>query len=219
MLSLSGFLATDLELVSSTSLPAGHPPSRRKSSAADGAAAERQLARWIAEGDEAALAELFDLVGPILYAVALGISEDVRHAEGAVEETFAELWEKRAWLGRLPALSPWLLERCRTWAMALRSGTQVPSARALQDRAGDVPLTRRLLRCPPSLRTAKVNEAWERLSPPERQVVILASRAGLIVSEIAGRLGIGITEVHALMRHGLQLLRNGLEGTLRRESV
>ena len=107
--------------MSSTSPPTEHHPSRRKESAPDGAAAERQLARWIAEGDEAALGELFDLVGPTLYAVALGISEDIRHAEAAVEETFAELWEKRAGLGRLPALSPWLLERCRAWAIALRT--------------------------------------------------------------------------------------------------
>ena len=165
------------------------------------------------------MAELFDLVGPTLYGVALGISEDVRHAEGAVEESFAELWEKRAWLGRLPAVSPWLLERCRTWAIALRAGLPVPSARALQDRAGDVPLIRRLLRCPPSLRTSRVNQAWERLSPPDREVVMLASRAGHSVSEIARRLDMTTNEVQALMRHGLQLLREGLEHTLRRESV
>jgi RNA polymerase sigma-70 factor, ECF subfamily len=206
------------EPVSSPPLPANQPPSRRKSSAPDGAAAERQLAQWIAEGDEAALGELFDLVGPLLHATALGISEDTRHAEGAVEETFAELWEKRAWLTRLPALSPWLLERCRTWAMALRSGTPVPSARALQDRAGDVPLTRRLLRCPPSLRTSRVNRALEQLSPSERDVIALASRAGLNVSEIAGRLGTRTEEVHALMRQGLQALRKELERTLRRET-
>jgi len=201
-----------------TSIPANQPPSRRKASAPDGAAAERQLARWIAEGDEAALAELFDLVGPTLYAVALGISEDARHAEGAVEESFAELWQKRAWLGRLPAVSPWLIERCRTWAIALKAGTAVPNARALQDRAGDVPLTRRLLRCPPSLRTSRVNRAMEQLGPREREAVALASRAGLSVAEIASRLGLEVAEVHALMRQALQVLRKELERTLRREA-
>jgi RNA polymerase sigma-70 factor (ECF subfamily) len=205
--------------VSTTSLPAEQQPSRRKSSAPDGAAAERQLARWIAEGDEAALGELFDLLGPTLYAVALGLSDDARHAEGAVEETFAELWDKRAWLGQLPAKSPWLLERVRAWAIALHSGTVVPKARALQDRTSDVPLTRRLLRCPPALRTSRVGEALDRLSPNERQSIELASRAGLTVSEIGQRLGAGPGEVHALLRQALQLLRKGLEGTLRREPV
>jgi RNA polymerase sigma-70 factor, ECF subfamily len=204
--------------VSSRPLSAEYQPSRRKVSAPDGAAAERQLARWIAEGDEAALGELFDLLGPTLYAVALGISEDARHAEGAVEETFAELWEKRAWLSQLPALSPWLLERCRTWAIALRTGTAVPSARALHDRAGDVPLSRRLLRCPPSLRATRVNGALEQLGTRDREVIALASRAGLAVSEIAERLGLTAAEVQASMRQALQLVRRELDHTLRREA-
>jgi RNA polymerase sigma-70 factor (ECF subfamily) len=205
--------------VSSIPVSAEHSPSRRKSSAPDGAAAERQLARWIAEGDEAALAELFELVGPTLYAVALGISEDTRHAEGAVEETFAELWDKRASLGRLPALSPWLLERCRTWAVSLKAGIPVPHPRALQERAGDVPLTRRLLRCPPALRVSRVGAALDRLSPEERQVVLLVSRAGISVAEIARQQGIAADEVHVLLRSGLRMLREGLEHTLRRETL
>jgi RNA polymerase sigma-70 factor (ECF subfamily) len=205
--------------VSSIPVSAEQSPSRRKTSAPDGAAAERQLARWIAEGDDAALGELFDLVGPTLYAVALGISEDTRHAEGAVEETFAELWDKRASLGRLPALSPWLLERCRAWAVALKAGQPVPHPRALQERAGDVPLTRRLLRCPPELRVLRVNGALDRLDPLERQVVLLASRAGLGAGEIAQQQGITVEEVHTLLRKGMQRLREGLEHTLRRETL
>ncbi len=205
--------------MSSTSLHTDHQPSRRRASAPDGAAAERQLARWIAEGDEAALAELFDLLGPTLYAVALGISEDTRHANAAVEETFAEVWDKRAGLGRLPALSPWMLERCRTWAIALRAGTGVPSAKPMQDRAGDVPLTRRLLRCPPALRTARVNAALEQLPPREREMVGSASRAALDLTELANRVGLDADEVHAYLRHGLQAIRVALEHTLRREAL
>jgi RNA polymerase sigma-70 factor (ECF subfamily) len=205
--------------VSSIPVSSEQSPSRRKTSAPDGAAAERQLARWIAEGDDAALGELFDLVGPTLYAVAIGISEDTRHAEGAVEETFAELWDKRASLGRLPALSPWLLERCRAWAVALKAGLPVPHPRALQERAGDVPLTRRLLRCPPELRVLRVKGALDRLDPLERQVVLLASRAGLGAGEIALQQGITVEEVHALLRKGMQRLREGLEHTLRRETL
>ena len=204
--------------MTSTSPPSEHP-SRRQVSAPDGAAAERQLAQWIAEGDEAALAELFDLTGPTLFAVAIGILGDARQAEGAVEETFAELWDKRASLGRLPALSPWLLERCRTWSMSVRAGAAVPHPRPLQDRAGDVPLTRRLLRCPDSLRVSRVHGALERLSEREREAVVLASRSGANVSEIATQLGLQIHEVHAMLGRGLRRLRKGLEETLRREPL
>jgi DNA-directed RNA polymerase specialized sigma24 family protein len=204
--------------LSSTPLSAHSQPSRRKASAPDGAAAERQLARWIAEGDEAAFSELFDLLGPALYAVALGISDDARHAEGSVEETFAELWEKRAWLGQLPAVSPWLLERCRTWAIALRAGTPVPIARTLHDRAGDVPLTRRLLRCPPGLRAYRVNQSLERLDPRERDVLMLAFRAGLSIDEISQRLSLNAEDVHLLLRQAFRLVRADLERTVRREA-
>ena len=199
--------------------PTEQQPSRRKASAPDTAAAERQLARWIAEGDEAALAELYDLLGPTLHAVALAISEDTRHADAALEETFAELWEKRAGLGRLPLLSPWLLERCRAWAIALRERFPVPSSKAMQDRAGDVPLTRRLLRCPPAIRSARVSAALERLDDPMREVVVLSSSAGLSASEIATRLGIDTEEVHRLLRRGLDRVREFLGDTLRRETL
>lgn len=202
-----------------STFPIEQQPSRRKASAPDTAAAERQLARWIAEGDEAALAELFDLVGSTLHAVALGISEDTRHADAAVEETFAELWEKRAGLGRLPALSPWLLERCRAWAIALREGSPVPSPKSMHDRAGDVPLTRRLLRCPSPVRSARILAALERLSEQEREIVVLASSAGLSAAEIGSRVGMGTEDVHRVLRGGLDSIRESLEHTLRRETV
>lgn len=204
--------------MSPTSLPADQPLSRRKASAPDGAAAERQLARWIAEGDDEAVAELFDLVGPTLYAVAVGITEDATMAEGAVENTFTELWEKRAGLGRWPALSPWLTERCRFFSLELRNGNEGSTSKAFAQASVDVPLAGRLLRCPPSLRSSRVNDALEGLRLDDRQVVVLASRAGLPVSEIAGRLGRSTDEVHQLLRGGLQSFRKALERTVRREA-
>jgi RNA polymerase sigma-70 factor (ECF subfamily) len=205
--------------VSSTSPSTERSPSRRKSSAPDGAAAERQLARWIAEGDEEALAELFDLTGPVLYAVAFGVCQNPRQAEGAVEETLAELWEKRASLGRLPALSPWLLERCRIWALSLRSGGHVPHLKALQERTADVPLTRRLLRCPEPIRISRVQAALDRLEDHDREALLLASRSGLSVAEISRQQGHPAEQVHQSIRRSLQSVREELERTVRREIV
>lgn len=201
-----------------TTLPSDQPQSRRKASAPDGAAAERQLARWIAEGDDEAVAELFDLIGPTLYAVAVGITEDAALAEAAVENTFTELWEKRSGLSRWPALSPWLTERCRFFALELRKANEGSGPKAFAQASVDVPLAGRLLRCPPSLRSSRVDAALEGLSPGERQVVVLASRAGLGVSEIANRLGSSTDEVNTLLRTGLQSFRKALERTLRKEA-
>jgi DNA-directed RNA polymerase specialized sigma24 family protein len=203
--------------VSSTPAFGDQVRSRRVAAAPDGAAAERQLARWIAEGDDAALGELLDLLGPTLYAVALGVTQDPKRAEGAIEKTFAELWEKRAWLGRLPALSPWVVERCRTWAIALRAGTEPPT-QPIYDRAGDVPLSRRLLRCPPDVRSARVDEALSRLDEPERQAVVLAVRAGLSPAAIAAVLGLAADDVPGLLSRGLARFRDALDRSLRREA-
>lgn len=204
--------------MSPTPVPAAQQPSRRKTSAPDGAASERQLARWIAEGDDEAVAELFDLMGSTLFALALGITEDAARAEAVVEETFAELWEKRAGLSRLPALSPWMMERCRALAMGLRTGNKAPAPVSLSEATGEVPLAGRLLRCPPAIRSSRVHQALGRLNSRERQVVVLASRAGLGVAEIARRTGTHADEVCELLRAGLRSFRQGLDGTLRRES-
>jgi DNA-directed RNA polymerase specialized sigma24 family protein len=95
----------------------------------------------------------------------------------------------------------------------------VPSSKAIQDRAGDVPLTRRLLRCPPVVRSARVSAALDQLDEREREVVTLAARAGLSAGEIGSRLGLDLEEVQHLLRRGLDRVRGCLEHTLRRETV
>jgi RNA polymerase sigma-70 factor, ECF subfamily len=203
--------------MSPTPVPSADLPSRRQTSAPDGAAYERQLARWIAEGDDEAVAELFDLLGPTLYTMALGIVEDTARADAAVEETFAELWEKRASLGRLPALSPWLTEHCRTLALGFRTGKRSQLPVTLREATAEVPLAARLLRCPPLLRSPRVTQALGRLGSREREALILAARAGLNVAEIARRLGLPSAETSTLLRSGLRSLRSALDQTLRRE--
>jgi DNA-directed RNA polymerase specialized sigma24 family protein len=204
--------------VSSTS-PIADQPSRRQASAPDGAALERQLARWIAEGDEAGLAELLDLLGPTLYAVTFKITGNEQHAAAAIEESLVELWEQRAWLTRLPALSPWIVERSRAWAIALRNGVSPSAPAPLRDRSGDVPLSRRLLRCPPPIRVARAIAALDQLGQPERQALVLAVRAGQTVAEIARELGTPVDQVAPLVRDALHNARHTLEQTLRREAL
>jgi DNA-directed RNA polymerase specialized sigma24 family protein len=203
----------------STSSIADQPPSRRQASAPDGAALERQLARWIAEGDEAALAELLDLVGPTLYAVAFKITSNEQHATAALEESLVELWEQRAWLTRLPALSPWIVERSRAWAIALRNGVSPSAPAPVRDRSGDVPLSRRLLRCPQPIRVARGMAALDQLGSPECQALVLALRAGRPVAQIATELGTSVDQVAPLLRDGLHNARHTLEQTLRREAL
>lgn len=162
------------------------------------------------------MAELFDLVGTTLYALALGITHDTLQAEEAVEETFAELWEGRAVSGGLAALSPWLVERCRQRAVGLLT-QQDPLPAASLDAPGRDSLASRLFRCPSELRCSRVSGALDRLEAREREVVHLAYRHRLGVNEIAGRMGVETAEVYELLRSGLRTFRAALEGTLRGE--
>jgi DNA-directed RNA polymerase specialized sigma24 family protein len=75
------------------------------------------------------------------------------------------------------------------------------------------------LRCPPSQRTSRIKSALERLGSREREVILLASRGGFSVAEIARRMGERTEAVQAPMREGLRQLRKDLENTLRRETV
>lgn len=188
-------------------------PSRRKASAPDGAAAERALAQRIAEGDERAVAELFDLIGKTLYALALEMTGDESRAEEAVEETFTELWGRRATLNSMQELSPWLLERCRERAVGHRAAIH-PATSSTADSGSDG-LTGRLLRIPQPLRRARVSGALKRLGPREREVVELAYRRGLGVADIARKMGAEIAEVHKLLRSGLRSFRVALERSTR----
>jgi RNA polymerase sigma factor (sigma-70 family) len=64
-----------------------------------------------------------------------------------------------------------------------------------------------------------VSAALDQLDESEREIVMLASRAGLSLGEIGNRLGLGIEEVHQLLRRGLDRVRGSLEHTLRREPM
>lgn len=190
------------------------PLYRRKAAAQDVAAVEGDLARRIAGGEKLAMGELFDQVGTTLYALALGITHDTIQAEEAVEETFADLWEGRAALNGLVALSPWLVERCRQRAVGLLTDQELPPGMSLGASSGD-PLASRLLRCPSRLRRSRVSGALSRLDAREREVVDLAYHHRLGAKEIAGRMGIDMAEVHELLRTGLRGFRAALEGSLR----
>jgi len=163
--------------------------------------------------------ELRELLGPTLYPLTLGITQDREQAAGAVEQAFAELWERRAWLGRMPALSPWLVERCRAGAVALRSGIALSPPPSLQDRARVVPLTRRFLRCPPDVRVSRINSALDQIGAQEREALILAVRTGRSLGDISSQLGTSTDQMSALLRTGLRQLRQSLEETLRRETT
>ena len=62
----------------------------------EAATSDVQLVARCADGDEGALAELYDRFGRAAYALALRIVRDATQAEDVVQEAFLDLWRSAA---------------------------------------------------------------------------------------------------------------------------
>lgn len=183
----------------------------------------RALLRRIAGGDEAALAEFYDLWTERVHTVAYWILKDVDDAEDVVEETFWQVWRTAGrYDGRRASGATWLMLIARSRALdRLRSRSRreewmgSPStAGALRDDAAtgqrEVPSAEVERR----ERQAELVSALAGLPPEQREAVELAYLEGLSHSEIALRISQPLGTVKTRIRLAMQKLRQGLESSL-----
>src|SRR3954447_15417463 len=163
-----------------------------------------------ADGDEGALAELYDLFGRAAYALALRIVRDASQAEDVVQEAFLDLWRSAARFD--PARSrpaSYLLTFVHRRAVDLVRREQARPQRGgdvddVANRAGkdDVPAS-----LVASEQGESVRRALAGLSPQQRQVLELAYFNGLSQTEIAERLGEPLGTVKSRTHVALSRLR------------
>lgn len=177
---------------------------------------ESDLVRRVAQGDEAALGQLYDRFGELLYAVALRIVGQAADAEEVVMEAFAQAWREAARFSpERGSVAAWLTVMARSRALdlirahsrrqritdtaareapaegpAMSGGTPPPGAAILDDE-----------------RRRAVVSALAALSPPQRDAIELAYYQGLSQSEIAQRLQEPLGTIKTRMRLGMQKLR------------
>lgn len=177
------------------------------------------LIRGAAAGDERAIAALYDRYGGVVYAVAFRIVGQRADAEEVVVEAFAQAWRDAArFEAARGSVAGWLTMIARSRALDLvraRARRERITASAAADRLdvspgpGDWPGD-------PSRavdhaeRRARVREALESLSPPQRQAIELAYFEGLSQSEIAERLQEPLGTIKTRVRLGMQKLRECL---------
>ena len=179
-------------------------------------AADRELVRRMAAGDESALGTLYDRYSPLLHSVARRIVGDDADAEEVLEETFWQAWRQA---GRYEesrgGLSTWLVMIARSRAVdRVRARRRFREERwdelseGHAESAGDdaSPLdsaemdeVRRM-----------VGRAVATLPPEQRQTVELAYFRGLSQSEIAEATGQPLGTVKTRARLALQKLREAL---------
>jgi RNA polymerase sigma-70 factor (ECF subfamily) len=174
------------------------------------------LAARLGAGDDRALSEAFDRLGPAVYAGALRVLGDAAAAQDVVQDVFVELWSHpgRYDPGAAP-LRAYLVLLARHRAVDVvrselrRAARQENSYRLVPRLPDPTPLDEAMV----SEAAAAVRAAVQRLPDGQRQMVELAYFGGLTCREAAK--AAGIPEGTAKSRLRLALAR--LETLLDRE--
>jgi len=181
---------------------------------------DRVLLRRMADGDEAALAALYDGWAERVHTLAFWILKDADEAEDVVEETFWQAWRTaNRYDGLRAAGSTWIMMIARSRALdrlrarrRLEDWTAAPRTRgellegSLADPA-EVPDAR-------SERTelqSALASALETLPPEQQEVVEMAFFGGLSHSEIADRMAQPLGTIKTRIRLAMGKLRQRLQ--------
>jgi len=171
---------------------------------------DRVLVLRVVQRDEAALADLYDRYGSLVYAVALRVLRDASAAEEVLQDIFQRLWDVAARFdparGSLPA---WLAVAARHRAID-RLRQRVPG--------GDSGVSEEEILLPFDLEEEvyrrrmleRIRAALARLSEAQRTLVELAYFEGLTHSELAQRTGAPLGTVKSRLRDAVIVLRREL---------
>lgn len=192
--------------------PADQAPPLRSSSALD--EADRAALLRIADGELAALEDLYDRYKTMAYSIAYRITNDASLAEDVVQDAFLGAWRNAArYIEGRGSVKTWLLSivhhraidaiRRRRPTTDLPDGeTALPSALTLPDIWAEVSVR---------LDADLVRSAMAALSDVQREAIELAYFGGLTQGEIAERTGTPLGTVKSRMRLGLLAMRRALE--------
>lgn len=195
------------------------PVERMASQEQTSGAMQVQLVAAMAEGDEHALGQLYDLHGPLAYGLAYRMLGNPADAEEVVADAFAYVWRTASTFDRSRgSVRSWIVTVVRSRALdrlrsakraahALRRATTLNDGELVvpiapdraPDRAAEEGETRQL-----------VAQSLAGLPEAQRRVIELAYFQGLSQSEIASRLNEPLGTVKTRMRAGLTKLREVL---------
>ncbi len=168
----------------------------------------------VQHGDQAAFAEIYDAVAPMVFSAVSRVLRDPAMSEEVTQEVFVEVWTHAARFDpEKAAVSTWAvtiarrraIDRVRTEQSQRNRIEQLaqrrPEVAPLTD---DVAVTR--------IEGQRVERALAALPPDQREIIELAFIEGLSHSTIADRLGLPLGTVKGRVRGGLQRLSSALGG-------
>jgi RNA polymerase sigma-70 factor (ECF subfamily) len=191
---------------------ADRPLPLRSSSAVD--AADRAALLRIADGELAALEDLYDRYKTMAYSIAYRITNDATLAEDVVQDAFLGAWRNAArYVEGRGSVKTWLLSIVHHRAIDAirrrRPTTELPDVEMALPAALTLPDV--WAEVSAGLDATMVRTALEALSDVQREALELAYFSGLTQGEIAERTGTPLGTVKSRMRLGLLAMRRSLE--------
>jgi RNA polymerase sigma-70 factor (ECF subfamily) len=176
------------------------------------------LIKGIAEGDQSAMATLYDSTSKLVFGLVLRILQDRETAEEVLLDVYTQVWRQAtSYDAQRGTPLAWLMTIARSRALdRLRSGWQERQRKEPLDAVSEA---RDLASNPEEMtvsaeRQRLVRQALGMLSPEQREVIELAYYSGLSHSEIAAQLGQPLGTVKTRTRLGLMKLREALKPVL-----
>ncbi|MGA8852113.1 MAG: ECF RNA polymerase sigma factor SigK [Aeromicrobium sp.] len=168
------------------------------------------LLTHVARGDEAALGQLYDLMGPAVFGLARRIIRDPSRAEEVTQEVFVQVWQSatRFDASRGSARS-WLLTLAhRRTVDAVRHDQAASNRERKYDWTGgpDYDVVEETVTL--GLEHEQVRRCLDGLTDIQREAIVLAYYQGHTYSEVAEMLGANQATVKTRMRDGLIRLRD-----------
>ncbi len=174
------------------------------------------LARRLRARDPHVMSALYDRYGRAAYSLIYRVVRDAGVAEDLVQETFLRVWNRAQSFDQdRGALGPWILTVARNRAIDhLRSSGGRMSASATElDRIENPRLFANFEDSAMTLdRARRLQEAFVKLTPAQREVIELAYFEGLSQTEMAARLKQPLGTVKTWVRTALKVLRDQLTG-------
>jgi RNA polymerase sigma-70 factor (ECF subfamily) len=196
--------------------PSGAAASQERGTAkaASQEASRRELVRRIAEGDEGAMAALYDGSSRLVHAVALRILIEPADAEEVTLDVYTQVWRSASTFDpSRGSVNAWLVALARSRAIdRVRSSTARARYEQLVADFPETPAEGADPETAASLRRQQsaVLAALAQISAEQRTAIHLAYFSGLSHNEIAVRLGTPLGTVKTRIRQGMIKLREHL---------
>ncbi|MEA3411179.1 MAG: sigma-70 family RNA polymerase sigma factor [Pseudomonadota bacterium] len=166
--------------------------------------------RRMANGDETALGELYDLTVNRVYALALRVTQRPEIAEEVVSDVYVQAWRSASrYDGTRGTVRGWLTMLCRSRAIdALRreGPDRAEEGRNVEDIPGGAEFLQQDLIMALERSTA-VHRAVAGLDETQRQLISLAFYRGLTHTELASYTGMPLGTVKTTLRRAYAALR------------